>query len=73
MKVEMMQPNTKTHTALSASGGIQGVTGRLETGNNEKNAPPVGVFKKMTARSGWDDQIWVFLQPRYEEAGSWQW
>ena len=59
-----MQPNTQKCTVLSVSGGIQGVMGRLETGNSEKNAQPVGVFKKMTARSGWDDQIRVFLQPR---------
>lgn len=55
MKGEMMQPNTKKHTVLPVSDGIQGVMGRLETGNSEKNAQPVGVFKKMTARSGWDD------------------
>ena len=65
MKGERMQPNTQKCTVLSVSGGIQGVMGRLETGNSEKNAQPVGVFKKMTARSGWDDQIRVFLQPRY--------
>ena len=53
-----MQPNTKTHTALSASGGIQGVTGKPKVGNAEKIAQPCGVFKKMTARSGWDDLIY---------------
>ena len=63
-----MQPNTQKCTVLSVSGGIQGVMGRLETGNSEKNAQPVGVFKKMTARSGWDDQIRVFLQPRWRGA-----
>ena len=52
-------------TVLSASGGIQGVTGKSETGNGEKTAPLRGVFKKMTARSEWDDQIRVFLQPRW--------
>lgn len=65
MKGKMMQPNTKTHTVLSISGGIQGVMGTPEVGNGEKTAQPFGVFKKMTARSGWDDQIWVFLHPRY--------
>ena len=60
-----MQPNTKTHTVLSVSGGIQGVMRKPEVGNSEKTCQPCGVFKKMTARSGWDDQIWVFLQPRY--------
>jgi hypothetical protein len=64
MKGAMMQPNTKTHTVLSVSGGIQGVMRKLEVGNSEKTCQPCGVFKKMTARSGWDDQIWVILQPR---------
>ena len=60
-----MQPNTQKCTVLSVSGGIQGVMGKPEVGNSEKTCQPCGVFKKMTARSGWDDQIWVFLQPRY--------
>lgn len=59
-----MQPNTKTHTVLSVSGGIQGVMGKPEVGNGEKVVQPCGVFKKMTARSGWDDQIRVILHPR---------
>ena len=64
MKGEMMQPNTKKHTVLSVSGGIQGVMGKPEVGNGEKTCQPVGVFKKMTAWSGWDGQIRVFLHPR---------
>ena len=57
MKGEMMQPNTKKGTVLPVSDGIQGVTGKREIGSDEKTCPPCGVFKKMTARSGWDDQI----------------
>ena len=57
MKGKMMQPNTKTHTVLSVSGGIQGLMRKPEVGNSEKTCQPCGVFKKMTARSGWDDQI----------------
>ena len=60
-----MQPNTQKCTVLSVSGGIQGVMGKQEVGNAEKISHPRGVFKKMTARSGWDDQIRVFLHPRY--------
>ncbi len=66
MKGEMMLPNTQKCTVLSVSGGIQGVMGKQEVGNAEKNARSFGMFKKMTARSGWDDQIRVFLHPRYE-------
>jgi hypothetical protein len=65
MKGGMMQPNTQKCTVLSVSGGIQGVIGKQEVGNAEKNAQSCGGFKKMTARSGWDDQIRVFLHPRY--------
>jgi hypothetical protein len=65
MQGKMMQPNPKKCTVLPISDGIQGVTGKLEVGNGEKNCQPCGVFKKMTARSGWDDQIRVFLQPRW--------
>ena len=56
--------NTQKHTVLSVSDGFLGVTGKPETGNSEKTAQPCGVFKKMTVRSGWDDQIRVFLHPR---------
>ncbi|SKA91331.1 hypothetical protein SAMN02745130_03264 [Thiothrix eikelboomii] len=59
-----MQPNTQKCTVLSVSGGIQGVMGKQEVGNGEEACPPRGVFKKMTARSGWADQIRVFLHPR---------
>jgi hypothetical protein len=52
MKGEMMQPNTKKHTVLPVSDGIQGVTGKREIGSDEKTCQPCGVFKKMTARSG---------------------
>jgi hypothetical protein len=65
MKGEMMQPNTKTHTVLSVSGGTQGVMGKPKVGNSEKVVQPFGAFKKMSARSGWDNQIRVFLHPRY--------
>ena len=64
MKEEMKQLNTQKCTVLPVSDGIQGVTGKPEVGNGEKNYQPYGLFKKMTARSGWDDQIRVFLQPR---------
>ena len=64
MKGEMMQPNTKKHTVLSVSGGIQGVMRKPEVGSGEKTAQPCEVFKKMTARFGWDDQIRVILHPR---------
>lgn len=46
MKGEMMQPNTKTHTVLSVSGGIQGVTGKPKVGNSEKTCQPLGCSKK---------------------------
>ncbi len=65
-----MQPNTKKHTVLSASDGIQGMTGKREIGSDEKTSLPFGVFKKMTARSGWDGQIRVFLHPHYSIGGS---
>ncbi len=65
MKGEMMLPNTQKCTVLSVSGGIQGVMGKQEVGNAEKNARSFGMFKKMTARSGWDDQIRVFLHPHW--------
>jgi hypothetical protein len=39
-----------------------------EVGNSEKTCQPCGVFKKMTARSGWDDQIRVILHPRWRGA-----
>ncbi|MBU0655935.1 MAG: hypothetical protein KJ914_12520 [Gammaproteobacteria bacterium] len=61
----MMQPNTEKRTVLPVSGGIQGVSGTPEVGDGGKTSQPFGVFKKMSARSGWDEQIWVFLQPRY--------
>ena len=59
-----MLPNTKKHTVLPVSGGIQGVMGKQEVGSGEEACQPYGVFKKMTDRSGWDDQIRVFLHPR---------
>lgn len=65
MKVGMMQPNTQKCPVLSVSGGIQGVMRKPEVGSGEKTAQPCEVFKKMTARFGWDDQIWIFLHPRY--------
>ena len=55
MKGEMMQPNMKKHTVLPVSDGIQGMTGKPDVGNSEKVSQLCGVFKKMTARSGWDD------------------
>ncbi|SEB01091.1 hypothetical protein SAMN05660964_03145 [Thiothrix caldifontis] len=61
-----MQPNTQKCTVLPVSDGIQGVTGKPESGNGESASQPFGVFKKMTDRSGWDDQIRVFLHPRYK-------
>ena len=63
MKAEMMQPNAKKHTVLPVPDGIQGVKGKPDVGNGEKTTPLRGVFKKMTARSRWDDQIRVFLHP----------
>ena len=63
MKELRMQPNTKTHTVLPISGRIQGITGKWEIGSDEKISQPFGVCKKITARSGWDDQIRVFLHP----------
>ena len=65
MKELRMQPNTKTHTVLPVSGRIQVGVRRLEVGNGENVCQPFTAFKKMTARSGWDDRIRVFLHPRY--------
>jgi hypothetical protein len=59
MKGLRQSPNTKTHTVLPVSGGFQAVAARREVGNGEKASQPFGVFKKMTARSAWDDQIRV--------------
>ena len=39
--------------------------GKQEVGSGEEACQPYGVFKKMTDWSGWDDQIRVFLHPRY--------
>ena len=48
-----MQPNTKKHTVLPVSDGIQGVTGKPEVGNGEKTCPAVwGVQKN-------DCPIWM--------------
>ena len=62
--------NTKTSTVLPESDDIQGITGKPESGNGESASQPFGAFKKMTARSGWDDQIRVFLHPHYSIGGS---
>ena len=43
MKGEMMQPNTKKHTVLPVSDGVQGVTGKPEVG---KLVNRVGCSKK---------------------------
>ena len=54
----------KKCTVLSVSDGFQGVAGKLKVGDGGKTSQPFRVFKKMTTRFGWDDQIRVFLQPR---------
>ena len=64
MRGKMMQPNTKKYTVLTVSEGIQVGVRRLEVGNGENVCQPLTAFKKMTARSGWNDQIRVFLHPR---------
>lgn len=62
---EMMPPNTEKCTALPVSGGIQDVSGMPEVGDGGKTSLPLGVSKKMSTQSGWDEKIWVFLHPRY--------
>ena len=62
-----MLPNTKKRTVLPVFSGFQGVAGKPESGNGESACQPFGAFKKMTARSGCDDQIRVFLHPRYAD------
>ncbi len=64
MKEVKPSPDTKTHTVLPVSEGIQVGVRRLEVGNGENVCQPFTAFKKMTARSGWNDQIRVFLHPR---------
>ena len=64
MKGVKQSPDTKTHTVLPVSGRIQVGVRRLEVGNGENIYQPFTAFKKITARSGWNDQIWVFLHPR---------
>ncbi len=64
MKAITRLSNTKRYTVLPVPDGIQDVKGKPDVGNGEKTAPLRGVFKKMTARSRWDDQIRGFLHPR---------
>lgn len=60
-----MMPDAEKRTVLPISDGFQRVAGKPKSGNGENARQPFRAFKKMSARSGWDGQIRVFLHPRY--------